>query len=51
VLLKIPIHTIAQGMQLVLFFIRELFTIKQGVGISRKHKTQELTFVYKKQSI
>ena len=34
--LKIPIHTIAQVMQLVHFLIGELFTIKQDVGLSRK---------------
>jgi len=47
--LKIPIYTLTQGMQLVLFSLENYFTIKQDVEISRTLKTQEFTFMYKKQ--
>jgi hypothetical protein len=49
VLLKIPIHTFTQGLQLSAFLIGEFFTIKQDVGIARTQETQEITFMYKKQ--
>ena len=49
-LLKIPTHTLTQRLQLSAFLIREFFfTLKQGVGIARTLKTQEITFMYKKQ--
>jgi len=35
----------------VIFSLENLFTLKQDVGISRKLKTQEFTFMYKKQPI
>ena len=37
--LKIPIHTLAQGMQLLCFSHWRIFTIKQDVGITRTLKT------------
>ena len=48
VLLKIPIHTVAQGMELVHFLIGKLFTIEHDVGLLRKLKIQEFTFMYMK---
>jgi len=49
VLLKIPTHTLAQGLQLLCFSHWRIFTIKHDVGIARTLKTQEITFMYMKQ--
>jgi len=46
-LLKILTHTITQGLQLCAF-LKENFHLKQDVGIARTLKTQEITFVYKR---
>ena len=43
-LLKIPIYTLTQGMQLVLFSLENYFTIKQDVGISRILKNTRIYF-------
>jgi len=51
VLLKIPIHTLAQGMQLLCFSHWRIFKIKQDVSIAGTLKTQEIIFMYEKQPI
>ena len=43
-LLKIPIYTLTQGVQLVLFSLENYFTIKQDVGISRTLKNTRIHF-------
>jgi len=49
VLLKIPTYTITQGLQLCAF-LKENFHSKHDVGIARTLKTQEITFMYKRNS-
>jgi len=47
VLLKISTHTFTQGLQLCDFLIGN-FHSKQDIGIASTLKTQEITFMYKR---